>query len=198
MKQSQEPNRRRRRKIRKSAGTPPPSETESPAEAERPSHLKSKPRSVTPSLSLLSPPLRSAPHFVRFSGLRSQALNLAGDLGEEPLPLPILRQLLLLLLLRHEQLPRLRGHRPRQALGNPPPPTSSASVGFAPPTPASDPPVSVRPRLECERFLIVSLFFFSGYGCGGGEDGVQGAEEENHRVLRRQERRQVAALQGPQ
>lgn len=61
---------------------------------------------------------------------------------------------------------------------------------------------SPRPRIRSDWVqmgeisdLFLVFFFF---GCGGPEDGVQGAEEEEHRVLRRQERRQVAAVQGPQ
>lgn len=93
--------------------------------------------------------------------------------------------------LRHEQLPRLRGHRPRQALGNPP--LRLPLLVF---------PVFPAPRIRLDWVqmgeisdLFLVFFFF---GCGGPEDGVQGAEEEEHRVLRRQERRQVAAVQGPQ
>lgn len=91
------------------------------AETERPktpkladrasANLKSKSRSL--SLSLSPPP---------FLRLKSQTLAVAVDerstrsrREEEEEKL-----LLVVVVLRHEQLPRLRGHRPRQALGNPP------------------------------------------------------------------------------
>ena len=87
-------------------------------------------------------PAHSLARFDRFAPRISNPSQTSPAARGEP------RLRLLRRLLRHEQLPRLRGHRPRQALGNPPSPSlpRSAPEGFG-----STPPSRLPPWIRQDR-----------------------------------------------
>ena len=128
-----------KRKKKRSAGAPPHRLAQKPKLAERAAVSIENPAH---SLARSPIPSSSPRFFHRFAPRISNPSQTSPAARGEP------RLRLLRLLLRHEQLPRLRGHRPRQALGNPPSPSlpRSAPEGFS-----STPPSRLPPWIRQDR-----------------------------------------------
>ena len=127
-------------KKRSGGGAPPHRLSQKPKTSRESGRLNSKSRPLPFSL---APPSPLPPRFFhRFAPRISNPSQTSPAARGEP------RLRLLRRLLRHEQLPRLRGHRPRQALGNPPSPSlpRSAPEGFG-----STPPSRLPPWIHQDR-----------------------------------------------